>query len=314
MKRILIAACALALLMAGCTPALAAEAPSSSQEPVKSCYYPIAVDSYTSGPFDELRISKTYQLSIDDDPRGIPTEDFDSYGRHYFLVDMIRENDVGVDTKPHTETITLTSDTNQMDTILNRLDAEMEFTTEDGYTGLLKLDHTSVKVEANGYKTSSRTVTASRVYPGLSDADVSLIPKTVVDNGRTLTLADVKWTEAAGTDGEGNPATRYAATATYTGTASSQYATGYTVTADYSGEVAKTDCSMVTYTAIFGSTEIPEDQKKPAPSNPATSDDPEAPDAPIVSVPWQKPVIIGGAVIAVIAALALIIKKVRERR
>lgn len=42
MKRILIAACALALLMAGCTPALAAEA-SESQEPVKSCYYPIAV-------------------------------------------------------------------------------------------------------------------------------------------------------------------------------------------------------------------------------------------------------------------------------
>ena len=136
----------------------------------------------------------TSQLSIDDDPRGIPTEDFDSYGRHYFLVDMIRENDVGVDTKPHTETITLTSDTNQMDAVLQRLDTEMEFTTEDGYTGLLKLDHTSVKVEANGYKTSSRTVTASRVYPGLTDADVSLIPKTITDSGRTLTLADVKWT------------------------------------------------------------------------------------------------------------------------
>lgn len=310
MKRILIITCALALLLAGCAPALAAEA-SESQEPVKSCYYPIAVDSYTSGPFDELRISKTYQLSINDDPRGIPTEDFDSYGRHYFLVDMIRENDVGVDTKPHTETVTLASDTNQMDAILKRLDAEMEFTTEDGYTGILKLDHTSVKVEANGYKTSSRMVTASRVYPGLSDADVSLVAKTIVENGRTLTLADVKWTESAATDGEGGLATYYAATATYSGTASSQYATGYTVTADYSGEVAKTDCNMVFYTAIFGSTEIPEDQKKPAPSNPAT---PEDPDAPIVSVNWQKPVIIGGAVIAGVAALAFIIKKVRERR
>ena len=68
---------------------------------------------------------------------------------------------------------------------------------------------------------------------------------------------------------------------------------------------------MVFYTAIFGSTEIPEDQKKPAPSDPAT---PEDPDAPIVSVNWQKPVIIGGAVIAGVAALAFIIKKVRERR
>ena len=31
------------------------------------------------------------------------------------------------------------SDTNKMDAILQRLDAEMEFTTEDGYTGVLRL-------------------------------------------------------------------------------------------------------------------------------------------------------------------------------
>lgn len=83
-----------------------------------------------------------------------------------------------MDTKPYTETVTLASDTSQMDAILQRLDAEMEFTTEDSYTGVLKLDHTSVKVEADGYKTSTRPVSTSRVYPGLSDADVSLIPKT----------------------------------------------------------------------------------------------------------------------------------------
>ena len=38
-----------------------------------------------------------------------------------------------------------TSDTNNLETILQRLDAEMEVTTEDGYVGILRLDHTSVQ-------------------------------------------------------------------------------------------------------------------------------------------------------------------------
>ena len=100
----------------------------------------------------------------------------------------------------------------------------------------------SIKVEAAGYSTSTRAVTAARTYPNLSDADVSLIPKSIEDGGRTLELANVQWQEA----GE-----FYTANATYTGTASSKYATGYTVTAEYSGEVSKTTNDTVTYAALF---------------------------------------------------------------
>ena len=111
MKRIFTAVCALALLMAGCTPALAAEAPELSapptQEPERSCYYPVKVDEYTAGPLDELRIDKVYQLSLGDDPSGIPTEDFTRNGRLYYLLDMVRKDEVGVDTQTHTETVTL---------------------------------------------------------------------------------------------------------------------------------------------------------------------------------------------------------------
>lgn len=92
----------------------------------------------------------------------------------------------------------------------------------------------------------SRNVSATRSYPNLSEADVSLVPKSIEDSGRTLTLADVDWQEAGGF---------YNATATYTGTATSQYATGYTVTADYAGEVTKTTSGIVRYTAVFGLTE-----------------------------------------------------------
>ena len=38
----------------------------------------------------------------------------------------------GVDTKPHTETVTRPSDTDNMEEILQGLEAELEVTTEEG--------------------------------------------------------------------------------------------------------------------------------------------------------------------------------------
>ena len=141
-----------------------------------------------------------------------------------------------------------------MSEIIKVIEPVMEVTTEDGYTGTLTADYTPIQVEASGYKHRSRTVTAERTYPNLSDADVSLVPKSVNENGRTLTLADVSWQEAAvdPTDGYDIPI-RYTAVASYTGTATSKYATGYTVTADYKGDVTRTSCDTVVYTAVFSS-------------------------------------------------------------
>ena len=114
-------------------------------------------------------------------------------------------------------------------------------------------------LEASGYATSTRNVSATRSYPNLSEADVSLVPKSIEDSGRTLTLADVQWQEAGGF---------YNAAATYTGTASSKYATGYTVTVEYKGEVTKTACDTVVYTAIFAS----QDESRGAEASEETSD------------------------------------------
>lgn len=140
MKRILTTLCALAFVMAGSIPALAAEADADTGQ--SASYYPISVEEYTYGSLDEPRVEKVYQLSLSDDPSGIPTEDFVRNGRLYYLLDMTRKNEVGVDTKPHIETISQASDTNDMETILQQLNAELEVTTEDGYTGILHLDHT----------------------------------------------------------------------------------------------------------------------------------------------------------------------------
>ena len=202
--------------------------------------YPVEVTEYMEG--DSSRLKKIYVLTPADDPSLIPTEDFDREGQTYTLLDITRQDQVETDTRDYTETVTLEGKTKDMDAILPQLTATLEVDTEEGYTGVLTLDTASIQVEAAGYSTSTRAVTAARTYPNLSDADVSLIPKSIEDGGRTLELANVQWQEA----GE-----FYTANATYTGTASSKYATGYTVTAEYSGEVSKTTNDTVTYAAVF---------------------------------------------------------------
>ena len=168
MKRILMTLCALTMIVAGALPAYAA-----GESGKDSAYYPISVEEYTAGDFDELRIQKVYQLSLDDDPSLIPTEDFTRNGRTYYLLDMTRKDEVGVDTKPYVQTVTIPSDTNNMEKILQTLDAEIEATTEDGYTGTLHLDHTTVKVTTDGYATKTGTVSATRTYPNLSEVNHS---------------------------------------------------------------------------------------------------------------------------------------------
>ena len=263
----------------------------------ESCYYPVSVEEYTYGDFDELRIRKVYQLSLDDDPSLIPTENFERYGRLYYLLDMTRQDEIGVDTKPYVQTVTRPSDTNNVEKILQTLDAEIEAATEDGYTGTLHLDHTTVKVTTDGYATKTGSVSAARTYPNLSDADLSLVPKTISENGRTLILADVQWSNQSD---NGDAVSRYTATARYTGTTSSKYATGYTVTADYSGEVSKTGCNIVTYTAVFGSTEAPE---KPAVQE----------SEPVDLSSLKRPALIGGAVLILALCGAFAYKKIRRR-
>ena len=228
------------------------DAPVEEQIPPSAAVYPAEVR--TSEENGVSHLEKIYYLTAADDPSAIPTGDFEREGRNYTLLDLLRNDQTETETKEHIEIITKDSDTKDMAEIIKVLEPELEISTEDGYTGVLALDYTTIAVEAAGYKTSSRTVSATRTYPNLSDADVFLIPKSVEEGGRTLTLANVDWQEAAADHADGYTlALRYNAVATYTGTATSKYATGYTVTAEYKGEITKTSCDTIIYTAIFSS-------------------------------------------------------------
>lgn len=198
-------------------------------------------------------LEKIYCLSAADDPGAIPTADFEREGRTYSLQDILKKDLTETDTKKHIETVTLNTSTDEPESIFKELEPSLEITTDDGYSGTLTPDYTSIEVEPAGYKTASKTISAERVYPNLSDADLSLIPKTITENDRTLTLQDVEWQESTAVSANSSPDIRYNATATYTGTVSSKYATGYVVTANYTGELIRTSCDSIIYTAVFAS-------------------------------------------------------------
>jgi hypothetical protein len=202
-------------------------------------------------------IVKTYVLTAEQNPRNIPRADFERDGFRYVLTDITENRTSVTDAKTHTETVRIETPGNGIDAILAQLAPTLKYESEDGRGGILALDPASVKCEAAGRRTESRAVTATREYPHLSNADTSLIPKTITENGGTLTLKDVTW-EAQNTINEdyADLPDGYRAVAVYAGSASKSVVTGYVTTAEYTGEIAKTLVGETVYAACFEGVEI----------------------------------------------------------
>ena len=240
---------AMCLTMALAPSALAVETTASSPSP-QVCY-PTSVSRSEDG----TEIRKYYDLAPEDDPAGIPRSDFEQDGFRYTLIDLLKQELPENESRQHTETVSLQSKSKDMESVLALLPQEKEFITEDGLSGVLTLRLDTVQVEVAGYGSSTREVTRS--YPNLASQDTANIPKTIEDNGRTLTLQGIDWQtdNTATTDGYAL-GDRFTAVATYTGTATSSYVTGYTVTADYAGTVSRIALNKTRYVAIFEGTAI----------------------------------------------------------
>ena len=244
----------LAVLLLLSTTAFAAEYPSQVSY------------SMNNGIFE---VRKTYELPVDQEPSMQAKQSFEQDGYSFTLTDLLRQELPEQQAKEYTETVTVSSESKELTAILPLLADTKAVTTEDGFTGTLKLDTGSITVEPAGYKNNSWTVSATRTYPNLSSMDLEYIPKTTTENGRTLNFSTVDWqtdnTENVDDDAIGD---RFSAIVTYTGTASSRNVTGYTVTAQYSGEVEKVSLNKVQYVAVFHGTPlvVPEVEVEEAPT------------------------------------------------
>ena len=225
------------------TMTLAPTALAAGTNEVEICY-PTAITQSEDGT--ELR--KLYDLGPEDDPGGIPRSDFEQDGYHYTLTDLLKQELPANESRQHTETVSVNSKSKDMGAVLALLPQTKEFITEDGLSGVLTLKLDTVKVEAAGYGSSTKTVTATRTYPGLADQDTQYIPKTIQDGGNSMTLQAVDWQ----TEGDGH----FTAMASYSGSATSSYVKGYTVTADYAGTVSRINLNKIRYVAIFEGTAL----------------------------------------------------------
>ena len=256
--------------------------------------YPSQVSYNLNNGIFEVR--KTYEMQVDEEPSAQAKQSFEQDGYSFVLTDMLRQELPEQESKAYTETVTVNSGSKELMAILPLLADTKEITTEDGFTGTLKLDTSTIIVESAGYKNNTWTVSATRTYPNLSSMDLEYIPKTTTENGRTLNFSTVDWqtdnTETVDDDTIGN---RFSAVVTYTGTASSRNVTGYTVTAQYSGEVEKVSLDKVQYVAVFHGTPI-------APQ--------EVEEAPVMD--WRYLAILGGLVLLCLAGF--IVAKIKNKK
>lgn len=199
---------------------------------------------------------KVYTLLPDQDPNDLIEEDFEYDGYLYSYSSTTKEEQSYSEENLHTETVTVTTTSKNMEDILAALEPTIEY--NDGTaTGTLALDHSTINTQAAGYKDSSYTVTATKNYTGLDRNDSSYIDKTVVKDGRTLSLSNISWSVESTTlvGDELIPAT-YSAVATYSGTAYSKTATGYITTADYVGTISVSGISSIKYTVTYVGTPL----------------------------------------------------------
>lgn len=109
---------------------------------------------------------KTYTLLPDQDPADLYEEDFEHDGFLYSMGDIIKEEQHFQEENLHTEVVTVTTASKNLEDILAELKPTIEF--DDGISsGTLSLDHSTIKTEAAGYKSSYYTVTATKNYTGL---------------------------------------------------------------------------------------------------------------------------------------------------
>jgi len=247
--------------------------------------YPVSVETVQNRKQEEIH--KVYELKDGETPEMIPKNDFEHNGVWYELRDILKEELPSYETKQITEPVTLESQSNKMEDILPLIPADKDVQTEDGFSGRLELDISSVKIESKGTGRSNYQKSVTRTYPNLAGADLQYIPKTTVEGGSTLQFSSVEWQSDNTANVDDYAITdRFTAIVTYSGTGTRSYSKGYIVTAEYKGTVSKTSMDITRYTAVFRSGE------------PVVIGNPP--------VDWRQILVISGGILAVPIVLAAV--------
>jgi len=197
-------------------------------------------------------IEKTFEVTPGVDPQTF-TQPFEQNGYNFVYRETLRrEATSGTSARLTSKTAAIITDTDDIAEVI-ALFADTTHYEQDGYTGRLRIDSTSLVIEADEYETFTYPFTRTRDIPGLSRNDPALVEREW--NGLTL----YGLTFRQGADG------RYTATATYRGLATGRRAVSFIATVNYYGEVARAAQGSTLYTIAFAGTPIE------APEQPSTT-------------------------------------------
>lgn len=219
-------------------------------QPALPYIYPIHV--WESNENNRREIVRVFELRENETSAQIPRQPFERDGFRFELAEIIRRDVPTHSTRPHTEVVEVTTQSNDLATILGLLNSTIDFVSPDGYFGILALDVSSIRVQSQGIRSSTHNVTRTREFPNLSVVDTSLIPRTITENGRVYSLTNVDWQAQNTTviDHTEIP-NRFTAVATFTGTATRTTTIGYTTTAEYVGQLSRLSEGRTEFTAHF---------------------------------------------------------------
>ena len=213
----------------------------------------ISLPKDVSYPSDDTGlIYKVYQIENLDELDRLDHGSISFRGKTYNYLDVTVEEERVKDEKSVIKTVSGESDTKDTAKILAELEAAIQEETEDGYSGELTLDASSLSVSATSYGKGSKVKSETKTYPGIAEGDLNAVPKTITANGTTLQLTDCYWKE----DSQYNPydpdiGNLFTAYATYSGSVSYSYAKGYAYEVKYYGTVEKDEVEGYTCTLLF---------------------------------------------------------------
>ena len=94
------------------------------------------------------QIIKIYELDAGESPVCIPRESFENGGWLYAFTDLTKKMSPVNATKDDSVTVNVDTDTKDIDEIIGKLAPTLEYSSPDGFTGLLSLDISSIAIEA----------------------------------------------------------------------------------------------------------------------------------------------------------------------
>lgn len=201
---------------------------------------------------------RTYQVGEEVDPETLVSETFTMDGFDYEFSSITQDFTEETDSKSVRVPVIVTSDSDEMGTTIKKFDAIYPY-DEDGYIGDLYLDPQSIHTEVTAMETQGGTVTANRSYT-LEYNDPELIPQSITENGITLQLNSVSWTEVEYRS-DGSVPAYYIANAVYSRTSHWEKPSEYTTVATYFGTVTKSMGKTYTYTVTYTGTPTHAEEK-----------------------------------------------------